>query len=382
MKESIWMYFFATMGMTGIVLINIFGQIIVSNEQNYYLLKEVTEAAMYDAVDLYAIRNGVGYDGVTDSSDPESMHCISYKPGTVRIIKEKFVENFIRRFAENAELNRNYRVVIHDIDECPPKVSLSLVATNNFDFVTFLSVDFNNGETAGGADIVNSLSGILETVPAEKDPSAKIEPIVNITPPTITETTTDSTGGTGSSSTPSYEGDKTPPKCVYGGNSSWKKTPVTIWWGCEDKESGCNRIVGIKTYNGVQEAVGLYTARYTISDRAGNTTNCNVTIPVYYDNYTPQCSLFSLADGYGSTIIRMNGDEKGSGARFVGVAKRCGDISRNLYTAVADEGPGTYCGTIVDNVDLTSNCYITLYARNEDGTCTTGSPVGDKLCAK
>lgn len=164
MKESIWMYFFATMGMTGIVLINIFGQIIVSNEQNYYLLKEVTEAAMYDAVDLYAIRNGVGYDGVTDSSDPESMHCISYKPGTVRIIKEKFVENFIRRFAENAELNRNYRVVIHDIDECPPKVSLSLVATNNFDFVTFLSVDFNNGETAGGADIVNSLSGILETV--------------------------------------------------------------------------------------------------------------------------------------------------------------------------------------------------------------------------
>lgn len=162
MKESMWMYFFATMGMLGIVLINFFGQIVVSNEQNYYLLKEVTEAAMYDAIDLYAIRNGVGYDGVTDSSDPESMHCMSYKPGTIRIIKEKFVESFMRRFAENAELNRKYRVVIHDIDECPPKVSVSLIATNNFDFATFLRIDFSNGETELPTDIVNSITAILE----------------------------------------------------------------------------------------------------------------------------------------------------------------------------------------------------------------------------
>lgn len=165
MKESMWMYFFASIGMIGIVLINIFGQIVVSNEQNYYILKEVTEAAMYDAIDLYALRNGVGYDGVDDT---ESMHCIAYKPGTVRIFKEKFVESFIRRFSENAELNRNYRIIIHDIDECPPKVSLSLIASNSFDFVTFLRLDFSNGNTAGAADIVNSLTGIIENVTPEK----------------------------------------------------------------------------------------------------------------------------------------------------------------------------------------------------------------------
>ena len=62
MKESLWMYFFAVLGMTGIVLINMFGQVVVSNEQNYYLLKEVTEASMYDAIDLTALRIGVGYD--------------------------------------------------------------------------------------------------------------------------------------------------------------------------------------------------------------------------------------------------------------------------------------------------------------------------------
>ena len=168
MKESMWMYFFASIGMIGIVLINIFGQVVVSNEQNYYLLKEITEAAMYDAIDQNALRKGIGDDIGRDGYDPESVHCLLYQPGTKRIYKEKFVESFIRRFAENAELNRNYRIIIHDIDECPPKVSLSLIATNTFDFVTFLRIDFSNGETAGEADIVNSLTGIIEDVTPDK----------------------------------------------------------------------------------------------------------------------------------------------------------------------------------------------------------------------
>ena len=162
MKESMWMYMFASLGIMGLILINIFGQVVVSNEQNYYLLKEITEASLQDSVDLRAYREGVGYDGVTMISDPESMHCISYQPGTVRIIKEKFVESFMMRFASNADLNRNYRVVIHDIDECPPKVSVSLIATNNFNFVTFFDVDFSDGRTKASTDIVNSITGILE----------------------------------------------------------------------------------------------------------------------------------------------------------------------------------------------------------------------------
>lgn len=165
MKESMWMYMFAVLGMGGIVLINFFGQIVVNNEQNYYLLKEVTEAAMYDAVDLTAYRMGLGYDGVIAKTDTaDSIHCMPAVPGTIRIIREKFVESFVRRFAENAELNRNYRVVIHDIDECPPKVSLSLMSTNNFDFATFLRIDFSNGGPELPTNIVNSLTGIIENV--------------------------------------------------------------------------------------------------------------------------------------------------------------------------------------------------------------------------
>ena len=157
MKESIWMYFFMVIGILGIVLINIFGNVIMSNEQNYYLLKEITEAAMIDAVDLKAYRDGVGWDGVTEENSPESMHCMSGIPGTVRIIEEKFVESFVRRFASSAQLNRKYRIIINDIDECPPKVTVTLIATEQFSFLQMFDVSYDSG-----ADIVNTLTGILE----------------------------------------------------------------------------------------------------------------------------------------------------------------------------------------------------------------------------
>ena len=157
MNSSMWMYFFMVMGILGIVLINIFGNVIMSNEQNYYLLKEITEAAMIDAVDLKAYRDGIGWDGVTEDTDPESMHCMEGIPGTIRIIEEKFVESFVRRFASSSQLNRKYKIIINDIDECPPKVTVTLVATEEFSFLSMFNVEYNSGE-----DIVNVLTGILE----------------------------------------------------------------------------------------------------------------------------------------------------------------------------------------------------------------------------
>ncbi len=159
MNESLWMYFFSVMGILGIVIINIFSNVLINNEQNYYLLKELTEAAMYDAVDYNGYYLGIGWDGVTSDSDPSSMHCETGVSGHIRIIKEKFVESFTKRFAESANLNRHYRIIIHDIDECPPKVSISLIATERFSFVEFFNVKYDSGPS-----IVNNITGILETV--------------------------------------------------------------------------------------------------------------------------------------------------------------------------------------------------------------------------
>lgn len=86
---------------------------------------------MYDAVDLASYR----------------------RTGTVRIDREKFVENFIRRFAESVTIGNTYKVEIYDVNETPPKVSLR-VSTKLESNVTEEIIDF---------DISNRLDAILET---------------------------------------------------------------------------------------------------------------------------------------------------------------------------------------------------------------------------
>ena len=59
---------------------------------------------MYDSLDLAAYR----YDG------------------SIRIDRELFVESFIRRFAQTATLSHQYHIVIQDVNEEPPKVSIEI----------------------------------------------------------------------------------------------------------------------------------------------------------------------------------------------------------------------------------------------------------------
>ena len=88
MKESYWGYWLILLGVFVIVVMLIIQNVTSSNTQDYYLVREITEAAMVDAVDYGYYR----------------------KYGEVRIIKEKFIENFLRRFAESANLASTYEV--------------------------------------------------------------------------------------------------------------------------------------------------------------------------------------------------------------------------------------------------------------------------------
>ena len=131
MKESFWGVFVIMLGVVSIAFIYFFQTYTNTDEQNYILLKEITEAAMYDAVDLASYRS----------------------TGTVRIDREKFVENFLRRFAESVTLGNTYVIEIYDVNELPPKVSLK-VSTKLQSNVTSELMEF---------DIVNRLDAILET---------------------------------------------------------------------------------------------------------------------------------------------------------------------------------------------------------------------------
>ena len=161
MNSSVWGYFFLVLGLVGIVLINVFGEITIGNEQNYYSLKEVTKAAMIDAIDEYAYEYGVGYDGITMLSNPESMHCTSGVPGTVRIIKERFVELFLLKFAQSVNVSSDYEIIFNDIDECPPKVTVTVTSNRSYSNIQRMFGAGQNDQAE--VDITNVISGILES---------------------------------------------------------------------------------------------------------------------------------------------------------------------------------------------------------------------------
>ena len=137
MKETYWLVLILILGIICIAFINFFQTYTNTDEQNYMLLKEVTEAAMYDSVDMTASK----------------LH------EQVVINREKFVENFVRRFSESVTLGNTYVIEIYDVNEIPPKVSLK-VSTKLRSNVT--AVSFGKSKIID-FDIENRLDAILET---------------------------------------------------------------------------------------------------------------------------------------------------------------------------------------------------------------------------
>ena len=135
MRESFWGVMIVILGITSMFLVYFFQSVTNTSEHNYELLKETTEAAMYDSLDLAAYR----YDG------------------TVRIDRELFVESFLRRFAQTATLSHQYHITIYDVHEEPPKVSIKISTMGS-----------ETSTTLGGSDAVtfqlnNTIDAILET---------------------------------------------------------------------------------------------------------------------------------------------------------------------------------------------------------------------------
>lgn len=129
-------------GLVGVVIILLFQNITVNNEEDYYLLKEISQAAMIDAIDL--------------------AHFRDY--GKLKISQEKFVENFTRRFAEAANVinTNNYSLGFYNIMEYPPKVSVN-IATNLGEYTIF-----GNHLESQEYSIANSLDSIIEIEEIDK----------------------------------------------------------------------------------------------------------------------------------------------------------------------------------------------------------------------
>ena len=104
------------LALIGLLLINIISNYSTGSELDYYLVKETAEAAMEDAIDVKYYRDNYA----------------------LRMDKDKFVESFLRRFADSVDNTRYYRIGFYDLNEVPPKVSIKV------DSATVLSFDSQN----------------------------------------------------------------------------------------------------------------------------------------------------------------------------------------------------------------------------------------------
>lgn len=119
-------------GLIGLTIIILFQNITTNNENDYYLLKEVTEASMIDAIDMDYYR----------------------QTGELKIIKDKFVESFTRRFAESTVFaGSEYTINYFDIMETPPKATVS-INTGIGEYTIY--------QDTSDYHVANTLSAILE----------------------------------------------------------------------------------------------------------------------------------------------------------------------------------------------------------------------------
>ena len=133
MKESSWGYGLISLGLVILAVLMLTQRISTRSEEDFYLGREVLASAMIDAVDYGTFRN----------------------TGELVMVEEKFVEIFIRRFAESVSGSKSYKLDFYDIREYPPKASVRIRT--------------GSGSTTVGSDsfevsVDTLLSGVLETV--------------------------------------------------------------------------------------------------------------------------------------------------------------------------------------------------------------------------
>ncbi len=131
MKSAFWGYWLVILGVFIVVVMLLIQSVTTGNTQNYYSVKEAAEAAMVDAVDYAYYR----------------------QYGEIKMNKEKFMENFLRRMAESGNNSTSYKIEFFEIYEAPPKISLRVSSKSNA---------FNIAGDVTDFDLVDKIDAVIE----------------------------------------------------------------------------------------------------------------------------------------------------------------------------------------------------------------------------
>ena len=182
MKVAMWAVMIFIIGIFGVVLINIFGNITTTNQQDYTLIKNTVEASMYDAIDVASYRAGFyvctnkettgtltfdnhnDYTIVNRRADKDFTQTLNNYAsckeviGEIKILADVFTESFLRRFSESINNNKSYKVTVQEVIEYPPKVSIRIDTYNTYNSSGSTTVEFDEGDF----QIRNQIDAILE----------------------------------------------------------------------------------------------------------------------------------------------------------------------------------------------------------------------------
>lgn len=243
MKHSFWGYFVVVCGLVIVVILLLVQRMTTTNEEDFYLAREVLESSMIDAVDYGTYRT----------------------TGRLVMSEQKFVEVFIRRFAESVTNNKTYELDFYDIYEEPPKASVR-VRTSSGDTA-------NIKDTVFDVNLDTLVSGILETIYSQAD--------------------TNGNGGNGG-------GDTTTVACPEGGHKTIHYTPNNPDGGDEGDDDDDVTDPGDLLTSGV---ITFYSVGYLSHYEAYNkdTKTCSAVSRTGGMNY--KMSYKSLPNGLGEDIL-------------------------------------------------------------------------------
>lgn len=249
MKNAFWAYWLILLGVLIVVIMLLVQSVTSNNTEDYYLIKELTEAAMVDSVDYAYYR----------------------QYGEIKMNKEKFYESFIRRFAENASLTSTYTVSFYDVYETPPKASVEVKSKSGSFTVAGDSTQF---------DIVNRIDAIIEGNTVTEHGTVEV-------PDKDTDVTddNDSTEGNSDSNLGDTVGDSGSGNTDSSSNDNTQNDKPTVSQ-VKDKEKTENSITVETTVNSTSDTV----KEYYFSIDGGNTWQKSDKNTYTYNNLSPSTS--------------------------------------------------------------------------------------------
>ena len=242
MQSSYWGYWLVVMGVAIVGLMISVQGITTNTTQDRYAIREITDAAMLEAVD---------YGYYRDYNE-------------IKINKEKFMEVFLRMTAEVMGVNDTYEVNFYAIYEAPPKVSVEIKSNSGTNFIS-----------AGDYDSTTRIDAIIQIHAENYKRESNSESSDN--------SENNTAGGTGST-----EGDPGP----VGGSGDIGNTggdsgsaggsgDIGNTGGESEAEVACKSGITSTSLNGMRGVAMISKPLYTTSERTE--TSLNVTPGVKFD---------------------------------------------------------------------------------------------------